>query len=799
MRKIFISHSSEDEQVARQIINLLHAGLNVPRDWIRCTSVDGYRLAGGAETEAQLRRELREAKVLLAIVSERSLRSAFVLFELGARWGGDELIIPLLVRGMSASSLPAPLAGYHAVRSDSQAELHKLVEDLGKLLSLKHQGGASIQEHCEIIAGVRPDDNGAGNQPTRADLPKPIGAIPEEGATSFRVWAADHQKIELVITSGKQASSVYELGRGPDGCFTARVPGVVAGDRYGYRLAGWEKILPDPASRHQPVSVHAESAVVDPGIFTWTDQQWAGLKLEDLVIYEVHVGTATDEGTFDSLITRLGMIRDLGVTAIMLMAVADFPGTRNWGYEGVDLFAPARAYGGPEALRRLVDAAHARQLGVILDVVFNHVGPEGNYLTKFSRSYFTDKHKTPWGDAFNYISRKTGAPVCDFVVANACHWVLEYHVDGIRLDAINAIHDDDAPNIVSKITTAVKKVMRGTGREVLVIAEDDTNDPRMVLPPPEGYGLDAVYADDFHHQLHIVLTGERSGYYKDYKGTTIALADAIGRGWSLVGHESEWRKDENKRPRTIGFHGAEEIDPMRFVWCIQNHDQVGNRPGSQRLNMLVSEGAYRAASALLLLAPYTPLLFMGQEWAAQTPFHFFVDRENSEGHDIAVDHRRHMLEMFPGANPDAVPDPRAEQTFLDSKLRWAEAREKPHRQMREFYRTLLRLRSEHLALRHRARGSYSAVVLNDPLTLALTRGGTKAGSALLLVLSFKNPLKFDLNSQPALRPPAGYAWRVKLDSEHASFGGSAEATLSSGTIVDMPGPGALLLEAGSIS
>jgi maltooligosyltrehalose trehalohydrolase len=799
MTRLFISHASQDRKLAEQIIGLLHAALNLPADGILCTSVRGYGLSGGVMTDDELRSRVCDAEEFVALVSKHSLDSVYVSFELGARWGVSKSLRPLLVPGLPTTGLPRPLAGFNVLSAGNAVDLHKFVDDLGHALSLRVASHAVVQSHCEIIAGTRPDNPDPVGGSTGLHMPMEIGAVPEDGRTRFRVWAPDHSRVEVVISTGRAAAlSPYQLTRGPDGYFTGSVRDVVPGDRYGYRLDNGDKVYPDPASRYQPGDVHSESEVVDPGTFSWTDHAWRGISLDDLVIYEVHVGTATSEGTFDALITRLGAIREVGVTAIMLMAVADFPGDHSWGYEGVDLFAPARAYGGPEALRRFVDAAHARHLAVILDVVFNHLGPEGNYLAKFSRSYFSEKYTTPWGPALNYHSRQNGRPVCEFVVANACHWAVEYHVDGIRLDAIGAMHDDEEPHIVSKITSGLS-ALHASGRDFLVIAEDDTNDPKLVRPADEGFGLDAVYADDFHHQLHRALTGERSGYYADYEGTATALADTIGLGWSLVEHTSQWRKDAEGKWKKIGYAGAQEIPAKRFVWSIQDHDQVGNRHPPQRLNQLVSAGAFRAASALLLLSPYTPLLFMGQEWASHTPFSFFVDRENSEGRDIATDHRAHIRKLFPGIDGLRVPDPRDKKTFLDSKLRWDERDRMPHRQMLQFYKTLLRLRHEHPALRNRARGSYSVVAIAAD-AVATLREGTTAGVALLLIVNLKSHLKVDLSELRlrALRAPAGHVWRITLDSER-DFGGDWKATLNDGVVVEMPGAGALLLEATRIA
>ena len=471
----------------------------------------------------------------------------------------------------------------------------------------------------------------------------PIGARPDQNGVYFRVWAASASHVEVVLYDGARETGVFALAPEAGGYFAGHVAGIGPGARYMYRLDSGDP-RPDPATRFQPAGVHGVSQVVDPASFEWTDGGWRGIPLEDAIIYELHVGTATDAGTFDALIERLDDLRDLGVTAIELMPVADFPGERNWGYDGVCLFAPARAYGGPEALRRLVDAAHARGLAVLLDVVYNHLGPDGNYLRQFSQAYFTDRHHTPWGDALN-LDGPGSAPVRDFFIANACYWAHEYHIDGLRLDATHALIDTSEKHLLAELADAVHASLPAD-RHFLLIAENENNDPNLVqgtgdrgqetgdesiqpdprspIPNSRPLGLDAVWADDFHHQLRVALTHEREGYYQDYSGSIEDLAATLRQGWFYIGQRSGHLGHPRGAP-------ADDLPLPRFVYCIQNHDQVGNRALGERLEHLIELDAYRAASALLLLGPATPLLFMGQEWAAGTPFLFFTDHNAELG------------------------------------------------------------------------------------------------------------------------------------------------------------------------
>jgi maltooligosyltrehalose trehalohydrolase len=539
---------------------------------------------------------------------------------------------------------------------------------------------------------------------------KGFGAIPTDDGFAFRVWAPGQKQLALVMER-PDGSTVHPMGSAPDGTHSATVPGVTAGDRYRYRLDD-DRVLPDPASRSQPDGVHGPSALVDPRGFPWTDGAWSGIALEDVVFYELHVGTFSPEGTFAGAAARLPELAALGVTAVELMPVADFPGNRNWGYDGVALFAPARCYGTPDDLRRLVDAAHALGLAVFLDVVYNHFGPDGAYAAAFSPYFFTDRHRTPWGAAMNFDGEGS-ATARAFFLDNARHWITEYHFDGLRLDATHAIVDDGPRHFLAELTAHVRGAVQG--RRVLVVAEDHRNLSWMLKPESErGWGLDAVWADAFHHQCRRLLAGDSEGYYRDYSGRTEDLATTIRRGWFYIGQQSIHLGE----PRGTDPAG---IPNDRFVICAQNHDQIGNRALGTRLHHEIDAAAYRAVSTLLLTAPETPLLFMGQEWAASTPFLFFTDHNPELGRLVTEGRReefKHFAAFSDPAARDRIPDPQAESTFLASRLRWDERAAGPHASTLRLYRALLELRRREPALRRAANFTVGAP---DEGTIALQR------------------------------------------------------------------------------
>jgi maltooligosyltrehalose trehalohydrolase len=496
--------------------------------------------------------------------------------------------------------------------------------------------------------------------------------------SEFRVWAPHAEKVELVVDEERLPMQTANRG-----WWTVELPAAGPGSDYGFSLDGGP-VLPDPRSPWQPRGVHGPSRLVDHGEFNWTDGGWRGVHLPSAVLYELHVGTFSPEGTFDGAIRNLDHLVELGVTAVELMPIVEFSGGRGWGYDGVDLYAPHSGYGGPDGLKRLVDACHARGLGVVLDIVYNHLGPSGNYLAQYG-PYFTDRHHTNWGDAVNFDGPGSDE-VRGFVVDNALMWLRDYHADGLRLDAVHAISDESAVHVLEQLADAVRRLAAHVGRPLFLIAESDLNDPRFVRDTAlGGYGLDAAWADEWHHALHAVLTGETDGYYEDF-GSLARLAKALRRAWVYDGTWSPHRQRTHGRPPT-GLSGH------RFVVCTQNHDQVGNRAVGERTSQLVGEGRLRIAAALLLTAPFVPMLFQGEEWGAGTPFQYFTDHEDPELGRAVSQGRRREFAAF-GWQPDDVPDPQDEDTFERSKLDWSELDRDPHAGLLEWYRRLLRLRRE---------------------------------------------------------------------------------------------------------
>jgi maltooligosyltrehalose trehalohydrolase len=620
-----------------------------------------------------------------------------------------------------------------------------------------------------------------GTTPHAGTMARP-GAVRTAEGVQFRIWSPGSEDVAVII-EGDGNPATHPLEAESDGWFSGVVAGAGAGTRYRLCLDN-DAVYPDPLSRSQPDGVHGASQVVDPGTFRWSDDEWVGRPLEDLVIYELHIGTATTEGTFDALIPRLRDIADLGATAIEIMPVGEFPGARNWGYDGVYLFAPASVYGGADGLRRLVDAAHGHGLAVILDVVYNHFGPEGNYLHAVSGGrIFTHRHQTPWGAAVNYDDDASEG-VREIVLANVVEWIRDYHIDGLRLDAAHAIVDESRAHILAEIAAAAHAA---ADRPVTVIAEDERNERRLLLPPPAGFGIDGVWADDLHHSLRRLLAGDRHGYYAAYDGTTAELEKTLRQGWLYEGELYEPSGMARGTP-------SRGIPPHCFVHCLQNHDQVGNRAMGERLHHQVDVAAYRAASALLLLSPYSPLLWMGQEWAASAPFQYFTDHPEELGR-LVTSGRRREFGRFPAfrdpAVRDRIPDPQAEQTFQRSRLDWGERQHEPHAGVLRLYRELLRVRREHPAMRSRERSDWSVQAVSDG-AIALRRKGSEGD--VLLVANLAGRLVLDLGSGPVTAPERG-EWAVMLHSEEPRFGGSRSAVDLRGGRLELAGPCAAVLEA----
>jgi maltooligosyltrehalose trehalohydrolase len=588
--------------------------------------------------------------------------------------------------------------------------------------------------------------------------PPPCGALTLAGASvCWRVWSPHARTMELVLYPEPGECRILEMTPEPGGYFVHTEPDVDEGQRYAFRIdRGPER--PDPMSRWQPDGVHRPSGVVRTDRFNWSEGDWAGLSRKELVIYELHVGTFTREGTFDAMISRLEELRELGLTAIELMPVAQFPGTRGWGYEGVYPFAVQNSYGGPRGLQRLIEACHRTGLAVILDVVYNHLGPEGNYFAEFG-PYFTDRHRTPWGRAMNFDGRGSDA-VRAFVLENVRYWVREFHFDGLRIDAVHAIYDSSPRHILREIKEAADDEARKLGRNVHIIAESDLNDVRLLDPPQSGgAGLDAQWSDDFHHSLHAVLTGERFGYYADF-GRPEQLVKALNRTFVYDGVYSEFRGRRHGGP--VGSHPSD-----RFVISVQNHDQIGNRPGGERLSALLEPNQLRLSAGLLLLAPHIPLIFMGEEYGETRPFPYFCSFEQPE--IIEATRRGRRDEFVALGADDNVPDPLAQETFESAKLSWAWPDGSRYAGLRRLYYDLLTIRRFWLPLND-SKASDSCLVENwhdaSPV-LRLTR--KMAGEGLARELT----AFFNLSRQPQPLPEADHpSVKLLLGSEESRFGGS---------------------------
>ncbi len=543
---------------------------------------------------------------------------------------------------------------------------------------------------------------------------RPLGALPQSdgGGVLFRLWSPEAERASLVLEDSAEPLEMESAGHG---YFELRADDAAPGTRYRFSIDGGNA-MPDPASRFQPEGVHGPSEVVDPAAYAWQDQTWEGLPQEDLVFYELHPGTFTPEGTFDAVREKLSYLKDLGVTAVELMPVADFPGARNWGYDPAAFYAASRAYGRPDDLRCLVDAAHQTGLAVFLDVIYNHLGPDGAYVAAFA-PMFTQKHETPWGQAVN-LDDTHSAGVRHFFIDNALMWLREYHFDGLRLDATFALRDDSPTHFLAALSDAVDGLPQTSGGpRRLLIAEDNRNERRLLVPRQSGgYGLDGVWADDLHHQMRNFTAGDKTGYFKDFAGTTAEdLAQTLRQGWFYTGAYAEHFGE----PRGTSTEG---LSKDKFVVCIQNHDQVGNRPQGTRLSDDVAPEVYRAASALLLFAPELPLLFMGQEWATLTPFQFFTDHNEELGR-LVTEGRKEEFGHFPGMSEEDVPDPQLEETFERSKLRWDEREAMPHAGTLALYRDLLALRRDLPPADERnfeveAHGARGLVLRRGPYTLA---------------------------------------------------------------------------------
>ncbi len=595
--------------------------------------------------------------------------------------------------------------------------------------------------------------------------------------------------MEFILESGPEATSIevlqksqqqtFPLNKDDDGVWTAFRNDFKEGDLYYYRINA-EKILPDPASRFQPQGVHGPSQIIDPRKFSWSDKDWRGISLKDAIIYELHVGTFTEEGTFRAAVERLPYLQDLGITCIELMPIADFPGKWNWGYDGVDLFAPARCYGQPDDLRRFVNMAHEFGLAVLVDVVYNHFGPDGSYAPAYSRHYFTDRHKTPWGDAIN-LDGQHSSFVRSFFIENALYWIHEFHMDGLRLDATHALIDASREHFLKELSYTVQKNI--ANRKIMLIAEDHRNLALMIQPQELcGFSLDGVWSDDFHHEMRRLIAGDCDGYFKDFRDSIQDLAIILRQGWLFCGQHSKY------------FGGPRGSDPAglpleKFVFFLQNHDQIGNRLMGERLNHQIDSASYRAMSVLLLCLPQTPLLFMGQEWAASSPFCYFTNHNKELGKQVTEGRKREFARFSAFSNPairKQIPDPQKEQTFVVSKLHWPELQHSPHDGVLRLYKRLLRLRKLEPALHNPTNFEVHIPAEN---VLLIRRSSSSA--TLLIVIQLKG-------SAEVLLPQIAGQPQVILTSEDSEFVTESkppQIKLSERHSIRFARPGAVILRA----
>jgi maltooligosyltrehalose trehalohydrolase len=613
----------------------------------------------------------------------------------------------------------------------------------------------------------------------------PIGAETTPAGVAFRIWApkASAASVTLADADRRPSGDSAELRPERDGYFAGTLQGIGAGALYAFSLDGSETLYPDPASRFQPFGPHGPSQVVDPQEFRWTDNKWRGLRLRGQVFYELHVGTFTPEGTWQAAALRLPELAELGITAIEVMPIADFPGKFGWGYDGVNMFAPTRLYGTPDDFRAFVNRAHELGIGVLLDVVYNHFGPDGNYLGQFSDSYLKEE-ANDWGRIVNFDGRGS-AGVREFVIMNAGYWIEEFHLDGLRLDATQDIHDTSETHILAEIGRAVREA--SGGRETIVVAENEPQETRLVRPLQEqGYGLDGLWNDDFHHTAHVALTGKSEAYFTDYRGQPQELLSAVKHGYLYQGQYYSWQK---KRRGT----STRGLAPEAFVVYLENHDQVSNTGMGLRLHQLASPGCHRALTALLLLGPNTPLLFQGQEFSSSRPFLFFADHHPELAKAVRSG-RAEFLTQFPSlANPEAqsrLADPADPDTYRRCQLDHSERAS--HAAAYALHRDLLRLRRDEPAFRAQQPGGFDGAVLG-PEAFALRFFAESKTDERLLIINLGVQLSLNPAPEPLLAPPADLMWDLLWSSEDPRYGGSGAQSLARKGAWQLPGLAALVL------
>ncbi len=615
----------------------------------------------------------------------------------------------------------------------------------------------------------------------------PIGAEVVPDGVHFRVWAPNAKKVDVILeghnSQADKTLDVFPLEAEEKGYFSGLIKQATDGSLYRYRLNGEDLLYPDPASRYQPDGPHGRSQVLDPSKFKWNDQHWKGVVLEGRVLYEMHIGTFTKQGTWASAKKELLELADLGITIIEMMPVNEFPGRFGWGYDGVNLFAPTHLYGAPDDLRDFIDHAHALGIAVILDVVYNHFGPDGNYLHAFAHHYFTHRYVTEWGDAINFDGPDS-EEVREFYIANAGYWIDEYHFDGLRLDATQNIYDTSSPHILSQIGQQVRKM--APHRQTYLVAESESQETEIVHPVEEGgYGLDAVWNDDFHHTALVRLTGRNESYYTDYLGTPQEFISAIKYGYLYQG---QWYLWQQKRRGTPSLH----LNPAAFITFIQNHDQIANSAHGLRIHLLTDPGNYRAITTLTLLAPGTPLLFQGQEFAASSPFYYFADHV-PELAELVFKGRREYFKQFASiATPEIqvrLPEPANIETFLKCKLNFLDR--EYHDKEYALHRDLLRLRRNDHVFNVPRLGGIDGSVLNQDAFILRYFGDYE--DARLLIVNFGLDLDLSPAPDPLLAPPKGTQWEILWSSEDPRYGGGGTPPLSTDQHWRILGHAALVL------
>jgi maltooligosyltrehalose trehalohydrolase len=598
----------------------------------------------------------------------------------------------------------------------------------------------------------------------------PVGAeVIDAGGVDFRVWAPRRRNVHVVFEDGELPP--LQLSAEGNGRFSGQSRSARAGMRYRFRLDSDDMLYPDPVSRYQPDGVHGASEIIDPRGFQWSDGNWPGVGAEGQVLYEMHVGTFTPEGTWASAEKELPRLAKLGITCLEVMPVCEFAGNFGWGYDGVDLFAPTRLYGRPDDFRRFVDRAHSAGIGVILDAVCNHLGPDGNYLKAFAEDYFTGKYKTDWGEAMNFDGPNSG-PVREFFLSNVAYWMSEFHVDGFRFDATQAIFDESPEHILAAISRRVREI--GGERRTYLVNENEPQQTRLVRPAESGgYGMDALWNDDFHHSAMVALTGRNEAYYTDHLGKAQEFVSAAKWGYLFQGQRYTWQKKRRGTP-------ALDLPPTAFVNFIQNHDQIANYGKGRRAHALTSPALFRAMSALLLLSPQTPMLFQGQEYAAPQTFNYFADHKPELARLVCAGRIREMSQ-FPSVASlpmqDCLPRPDDPAVFQRSKLDHAD-REKPaHAEVCRMHEDLLRLRREKPAFRRvQKRGDIDGAVLG-PDAFVLRYFASMREEDRLLIVNFGRDLALLPAPEPLLAPPEGKAWEILWSSESPDYGGSGTAAL----------------------